>query len=851
MERTLVFKASYNFNADDKGTVIPVAIEHEDGTITPASPEDYPSNNRIFISKEYQKINSTFADGELFALSDVKEANLEESYGAPGRSKYYSMGFYSTALEASTYVPIVKMDLPNIASGRVEHGPGVDVGGKPFFILNGGIVSGPFVSQGDEDSYLITPLQSVTPLSLSTHYVAQFVLSDLESAGMVLRTSASGPERLYFTSMKKAKESVPYDLQDYISDAALIRLFAKNDFGRGLGSLTKTEATKLAGLINSYRKKNKVTADNDRTARLESVLDDYLAFEGVGNDVLNNYLQTKDGRNFLGEFVDRNKEILLRETIKNIESRETERREKAERETAEVLSKLESKKSELRQIEEEFERRKREAQDKIEQINTKSREEEEVTLRDRNKQIVEEIENNEKQLTELRQLLGDYKEINKRKEQIKKLETHIEIKNEDLSKLKQLVEQQQTFITNPTMASQKMVEIDMVKKLLSGSSNSAEQEDVMPLSLAAYPAEVRGESRISYINDLKDKFSGSDGRAYSYDEMANIVITVMQSYLTIMAGPPGTGKTSTVNRLSDSLGLTASSKSSMETDNFLSISVARGWASSRELLGFFNSLKNSYQPSRSGLYQFLNAFSKQATQGGEYLDALKLVLLDEANLSSIEHYWSDFLLICDYFEKGNKIDIGGNSQKSRYIDIPSSLRFIGTINNDSTVEGLSNRLIDRAAIISLGYESSVTSSKLSNDVLHGAVPYNELANAFIPRDDEDYLEIADEVRLKQVLDILSTSAIKGGQIHYSKRKTNAINRYCFIANQLSYEKTQPLDFAISQHILPAISGHGQGLRERLKQLEAKLDEFDYSVSRKIITSIIDAGDDYSDSYSFF
>ena len=132
MERTLVFKASYSFNGDDKGSVIPVAIEKDDGTIVPVDISNYPNNSRIFISKEYEKIHSNFADGELFVLTDVKEADFEEYSEAPNRSRYYSMGYFSSHVETNTYLPIVQMDLPDIASGRVEHGPSIDVGSKPF-----------------------------------------------------------------------------------------------------------------------------------------------------------------------------------------------------------------------------------------------------------------------------------------------------------------------------------------------------------------------------------------------------------------------------------------------------------------------------------------------------------------------------------------------------------------------------------------------------------------------------------------------------------------------------------------------------------------------------------------------
>lgn len=848
MPRTLVFKSNRSFNADDRGTVVPVAIENDDGSLRAVSPDEYPNNNRIFISKDFSKIDSAFSDRELFVLTTVHEGNDDDGMDSPSRSKYYSMGYYASALDTNTYLPIISMAMPDVASGRVDHGPSQDIGSKPFFILSNDIVAGPFVAQAEEDTWLITPMNSMSPLALSSYHIAQFELGELEKAGLILRSSLGGYERLYFTSLKRAKEEVEFDSKDYISDSALIRLFAKMDYGRGVGSLTKTEATKLASIIDAYRKKTKVAGDTDRAKRLESVLDEYMRFDGVGVDVIQSYLSTKPGKLFLEEYATANRESLLKDTLASIEQKHTAQREKYERETAEVLAKLDTKRQELQHFELESDRRRKEIAARMDELSTQSREQEQSALRDRNNKLMSEIEQNEKLLVELKKEVGDYKDVSSRRKEKEKMQLNVEILRDEEYKLKGLIDTQLNLIRNPQV-NDRLVEFRTMQMLLNGISPETSEVVVRPIELPAYTHQVTGETRKSYVESLRLAFSKTHGRPYSYDDTANLLLSTLQSYLTILAGPPGTGKTSSAYRFAEALGLTAANKSSVEVDNFLSIPVGRGWVSSRDMLGFYNSLKGVYQPSRSGLYQYLKAFQDASPELAS--DYLKLVLLDEANLSSIEHYWSDFLLMCDTFERGHRIDLGVVSKKDRYLDVPPSLRFIATINNDATVEGLSNRLIDRASIITLGHSGENSAADMQAEFASGAVPYQELVAAFIPKADEEELEDIDALRLNQVLEIMSTNSIKGAQLHFSQRKISAITKYCYIAGQLGYEKTQPLDFAISQHVLPAISGHGQGLRERLQLLSAKLEDLDYSVSRKIVNNIIEAGDDFSDSYSFF
>jgi MoxR-like ATPase len=852
MTRTIVFKHSSHLNSDS-GTVTPIAEENDDGSVSRVIPGDYPNNNKIFISKDYTKIDEAFGDQELFFLREVTESPnfLTEDRDNPSKSKYYSMGYHSAPLETNTYIPILSMAMPDIASGKIEQKYSLDIGRKHFFIFNEGIVSGPFIAEQDDENetWIVTPTNIVSPLGLKPYHIAQFKFKELENSGLILRCSLGDSGRIFFTSLKKAKNEIEFETKDHISDSDLIRLFAKRDYGKDIGNLTKNEAKKLLDNIDTYSKKRQETTDDERNTRIKNILGDYLNSEDIGVNIVHEYLNTKEGKHFLENFINMNRDVFLKDTLSTFEKTHSHLKEKNQREIALLQTKLEEKRSELQQFEREMDKRKEKIRNEIEKLNADSKEQEKNSLRDRNKGLMKEIEDNEKKLEELKSKTGDYGDIHTRQEERKKIDMRITMLREDEHELRGLIATQKELIKSPDV-SKKLVEFKTIQMLLNGISPEISELQINPVTLTKFGSELIGETRKSYIDSLKTALDSTPGRQYTYDETANLLLCTLQSYITVLAGPPGTGKTSTVNRFADALGLISKEKTPIETDNFLSIPIGRGWMSSRDILGFYNSLKNTYQPSRSGLYQFIKAFSDKINNT-ENIDYLKLVLMDEANLSSIEHYWSDFLLMCDSFEENHKIDLGISSKANRYLHIPSSLRFICTINNDATVESLSNRLIDRAAIVSLGYGDKSSPAEIQNSILSGVVPYKELMNAFSPKNNEEELEDREKSRLHSILEHLSINTIKGTQINFSQRKINAITRYCYIANQMDYKKIEPMDFAISQHILPSISGHGQGFRERLERLNDKLEEFKYVISQKIVSDIVATGDDFSDSYSFF
>ncbi|HBQ4716395.1 hypothetical protein K6633_18445 [Escherichia ruysiae] len=848
MGRLIVVKDSTNFNPD-LGSVLPVAMEHEDGSFKSVDITDFP-NSGIFISKEYRKIDEVFKDDELFIITEWYETDNEWQENKR-KQKYYSKGEWVERLEHNTLIPVIKMPMPDIDTGKVSLGYDLPKN-ISFFIEDSGAVSGPFNATKDDDDWFLTTSTGLTPLNLPTDHIAKFDKRVLEDSGELLRFEVRGGLRTFITSLKKI-ERISFEKVDYISASRLIKYYAKAGFGKGSSNLGKNEANKLTQIIDAYKKKNKAMDNDERLKRLEKVLAEFLDDEGYGKAIIEDFLQDNvEGRKYLDGYFAQNKDLLIKEKIEEIDAQTNAKREQIQREINEISRIAETRKKELEEIERSVERARVDAELEVKRIQEQSAEqahqsllEKQALLTNQNMELEQKIKKNQSLADELLERHQDLKNVVRLKEEIKFQQRTNQDKQKEIIDLDRTLESQRTLIASPQLG-EKLTELKTLIQMLNGKPDYDTKIDVKASQLKVSEVELTKSNRAEYIHNLLSAFHSEEGRQFTYDEMVNLVISTTQSFLTILSGPPGTGKTSTAIRLANALCIDGGEGEGQSSANFLNVAVGRGWVAGRDILGFYNSLKDVYQPSRSGLYQFLR--NKDSSD-----NFLKLVLLDEANLSSVEHYWSDFLGMCDTEGAKRRIDLGIPDSGQRYLEVGPQVRFIATINNDATTEKLSPRLIDRAPIITLGEDVSmeIISDFVGDGGFNGAIPIAQVNLAFnVSSAEADFLP-DEQAALEQVLAILSAPVSKTSSIHISKRKVNAIRRYCFVANEVGGMRNRPLDYAIAQHILPAIEGYGAGFRERLVKLEQKLTDLDLNMSKRALKAIIEEGDGYADTYSYF
>ncbi len=318
-------------------------------------------------------------------------------------------------------------------------------------------------------------------------------------------------------------------------------------------------------------------------------------------------------------------------------------------------------------------------------------------------------------------------------------------------------------------------------------------------------------------------------RNYDEDFIKNVLICIAQNFITVFAGQPGTGKTSLCDIISGVLGL-YNPDPKLNLYRYRSVSVERGWNSKSELIGYYNALSNKFENSGNGIYDALLTLNAECNNVN--IDPYPFfILLDEANLSPVEHYWSVFMKAADddnLNQSKYRIEIplqnstsqqnGEESQNITSLKVPDQLRFLATINNDQTTEPLSPRLLDRTSVIKL----PETANKPNPNA--GYAPYyiswNRFKYLFSPVNDteiDDGIVIVKKEndqsdgnngninKVSEIMNIIY-GMFKAANISISKRVKNRIARYINSACFLDMPPEKAINYAVAQNLLPKING---------------------------------------------
>lgn len=351
------------------------------------------------------------------------------------------------------------------------------------------------------------------------------------------------------------------------------------------------------------------------------------------------------------------------------------------------------------------------------------------------------------------------------------------------------------------------------------------------------------KSRNKFIEELRQSMK-SYGRDISKHKLASMVVSIAQNQFTILAGLPGSGKTSFVKTMGKALNL---------RNRLHTIPVARGWTSQRDILGYWNSLTSSFQSAPTGLWELLTTLNNEKDPAAV---SPAILLLDEMNLSAPEHYFSSFMQLADG-ESERKIFTG--SPELPYLNIPEYLRFVGTVNSDETVNMMSARMLDRSAVI-LFDEMPSQADDYKNRRSTPVQTKNYSASQFLELFNVKDVTITNKMyrMLNSIEEIMYSDDEKFGQrIVISYRKHQQIIEYLSVVSQIFSNfndcdaEVLAMDYAVKQFVLPMINGFGEGLGNRLENLAVILDNNGLNDSLKILQRMITDGSERMNSYQFF
>ncbi|MGI6255525.1 MAG: hypothetical protein ACOYJZ_07800 [Acutalibacter sp.] len=342
--------------------------------------------------------------------------------------------------------------------------------------------------------------------------------------------------------------------------------------------------------------------------------------------------------------------------------------------------------------------------------------------------------------------------------------------------------------------------------------------------------------------------------SYSPNDIVNIAICLTQGFLTVFSGEPGCGKTSICNIFGEVLGLNKLAQlvdwgreSPHRVKRYIPVSVERGWTTKRDFIGYYNPLSKSFDKSNRQVYDALRQLDAEKRRGLAKLPCL--ILLDEANLSPMEFYWSDFMNICDDQGEQSYVNLG----EDYLFGIPETLHFMATINNDHTTETLSPRLVDRAWIITLPrYSGALGLERLPEERIQ-VISWQSLVGAFLPGEGSS----AFSAEIQRIYDGL-LAKLREQRFLVSPRIDRAIKRYWAVASQRFVpDETTPdpevlaLDYAVAQRLLPKIQGSGEAFEKWLGELRNLCSSHGLDLSASLLQDMVERGNRQMKYYQFF
>lgn len=832
-ERIILAMKLYPKMQPGLGMIQPVA-EEVDGELVPLTKENFCKTGQVFVGARYEEIDQKFRISELFRIPVSPAFTSSER-----ESAFRAYGQNAEKLGQSEIAEVIMAELPDRNDRRLN----LDCfPATPYiFIQNAkNECYGPLdwePAESGSGSADIT-LKLITGGGLGNAGRSKLITKLREGAVKELGVTCATPsgERLFIKSIVTAINSGSF--YEYANNKEIIE-YVKSIAGDNANRIIDKRTTNQLAQIASN--KNPTQFAKSRIALFLQIVDEGLSSNEVIGDFFDGYLKGPRGADVLEDFVQKNRARYIDQL-----------RKEREVETGEVLQK---KREELAAVEESLDKTRYELQQTIDALAEKRRELEEGVLADTktylekvSAEIYTEIDalNKEKnacetRLAELRASVGNL-------ERVEAIELRITEKNGVLNFLDDKVRIARVELEATQdlchKSSDELTKKLREQKLLGDYVNglSLKGNIVMPEITASVVESAHKEAIQAQRAIIETVQSNLAASARSMDdwEVANLLISTQQSFITFLAGLPGVGKTSLCRLLAQSQGV---------DKRLHNISVARGWTAIKDMVGFHNPLTDRFQPSNTGLYGFLKALDAEAKLAATHYP-MSYVLLDEANLSPIEHYWSSFMTMSD--DPMARTLLVGEEQ----INIPKSLRFLATINYDGTTEPLSSRVLDRAAVIVMSPDSLSECATLEKTLTQALPVSTATMDALFGLAAEvPALEYSELNAFQAINDVLKdTAGDKGRPIHISPRKVLAIRHYCHRARPImnaSKGEMMAMDLAVCQHILPQVRGNGAKFGKRLDELRRKFEEHSLENAGAYLDQMIAFGQTDLHSYDFF
>lgn len=309
--------------------------------------------------------------------------------------------------------------------------------------------------------------------------------------------------------------------------------------------------------------------------------------------------------------------------------------------------------------------------------------------------------------------------------------------------------------------------------------------------------------------EFRNYLAKEQGLYFSLEVIRQFVSALSASRLIILEGLSGTGKSSLARYFSTFI-----------SEKSFFAPVQATWRDRTSLLGFYNDFSKSYNETE---------FLKRLYEASYRQRDINIMVLDEMNISRVEYYFADFLSIMEYpedewvlkvmqlpydFEAPNHLEDGN-------LAISNTTWFIGTANKDDSTYTITDKVYDRAIVISFNERNE--SFEVKEDVKPISISYDYLMDLYKKAQDkkENRLSASDLKKLNTISEFIFNSF----DITFGNRIMHQIELFTPVYVECGGTKEEALDFIISRKVLNKLEGRFEdSIKPNLEELLALLDK---------------------------
>lgn len=328
--------------------------------------------------------------------------------------------------------------------------------------------------------------------------------------------------------------------------------------------------------------------------------------------------------------------------------------------------------------------------------------------------------------------------------------------------------------------------------------------DEMPAPVQRRVVEINPQlasSEQAFIEHFK-ALTEAQNLQYKESDLYHYHTAMKAGGLIILGGMSGTGKSRLVTAYAQALGLTE--------QQFSFIPVSPAWLDEQDLLGYVDIVNRQYMPAANN---FLNVLKDAA----DHPEQTYIVCFDEMNLAKIEHYFAQFLSVLELDDNDpNRViqlyneqlasTINNSDQYPAKIKLGQNIIFVGTVNFDESTHRLSNKVLDRAAMIHLSLQQFMTMKFNHVEVQTTSdVPYTLSSWAVY----DEYQALDGQQELPFLWKLQEEMNKQSSSLGFGPRTVKQINRYMqqlTPAVEAKMSRGEALDEQIVSRILPKLRG---------------------------------------------